>query len=133
MSHDRTIRQLDELTSGNLADADSFPLHDESAATGNPKRGLLSSLATYVRGLATALNASALAIDGANRITGDENNTYLRDGGAVSCGYVNWSGVNDETAFIMFGQIGGVVVQKRVLIGAADSGGTGYRLLRILN
>lgn len=38
-----------------------------------------------------------------------------------------------ETELYLVGKIGGVLVVKRVLIGAADSGGTGFRVLRVAN
>lgn len=39
----------------------------------------------------------------------------------------------DQTAFFALTNIGGVLSMKKFLLGAADSGGTGYRMVRVLN
>ncbi|SDG32828.1 hypothetical protein SAMN04244550_03775, partial [Rhodobacter capsulatus] len=52
--------------------------------------------------------------------------------GLVIASFTSPKGDNQTSATLLT-QIGGVTVAKKVRVGAADSGGTGYRMLRVEN
>lgn len=53
--------------------------------------------------------------------------------GGTNVAHFNNTTTNNETAMMLLTRIGGVSTVKRVELGAADSGGAGYRMLRVLN
>jgi hypothetical protein len=91
-------------------------------------------------------NGSAFATAGNNAFFATENWTatangsrfqvnITRDGtaGIIGEAFGVRTPANDETALMIARNLGGTITTQRVSMGAADSGGTGFRLLRVSN
>ena len=72
-------------------------------------------------------------VPGNSNLTSSVVADQFRDGNQMWNGWQLSPAADTETVGILLVNLGGVYYEKRVSVGAADSGGAGYRLLRIAN